>query len=175
MSQDSDELRDELSRAVFPRYEVGEEIGCGGAAFVFRGRDTADGSAVAFKVLKRSWATLLGPSRFLREIRFLSNLHHPGILPLLHSDHSELLFYFVMPLVDGETLQARLVREPQLTLDLVRRVVTQVAAAIDYAHDAGVIHRDIKPSNLFLSRERVLLADFGIAKDLAPLPDESTT
>jgi serine/threonine protein kinase len=80
---------------------VGEEIGCGGAAFVFRGRDTADGSAVAFKVLKRSWATLLGPSRFLREIRFLSNLHHPGILPLLHSDHSELLFYFVMPLSTG--------------------------------------------------------------------------
>jgi serine/threonine-protein kinase len=65
-------------------------------------------------------------------------------------------------------LQARLVREPQLPLDLVRRVVTQVAAAIDYAHDAGVIHRDIKPSNLFLSEERVLLADFGIAKNLVP-------
>jgi serine/threonine-protein kinase len=175
VSKDSDELREELQRVVSPRYEVREEIGHGGMAFVYRGSDREDGRALAFKVLKRQYATLLGPTRFLREIRLHSHLHHPGILPLLHSGHAGGLFYFIMPLVDGETLQARLDREPQLPLELVRRVVTQVAAALDYAHDAGVVHRDIKPSNLFLSGGQVLLADFGIAKDLFPPEEESTT
>lgn len=175
VSDDSDGLREELRRAVSPRYEVGEEIGRGGMAFVYRGWATTDRRAVAFKVLKRHYAAVLGPARFLREIRLLSNLHHPGILPLLDSGQCEALFYFVMPLAEGETLQARLEREPQLPLPVVQRVITQVAAALDYAHDAGVLHRDIKPSNLFLSGEQTLLADFGIAKDLTPTEEESTT
>ena len=74
-------------------------------AFVFRGWDTTEQRAVAFKVLKRHYASAVGPSRFLREIRLLTQLHHPGILPLLDSGHTETLFYFVMPLVEGETLQ----------------------------------------------------------------------
>jgi serine/threonine-protein kinase len=175
VSNDSDDLREELRRAVSPRYEVGEEIGYGGMSFVYRGCDTTDHHAVAFKVLRRDYASVLGPARFLREIRLLSQLHHPGILPLLDSGHSDSLFYFLMPLVEGETLEARLKREPQLPLDMVRSVVTQVAAALEYAHDAGVVHRDIKPSNLFLSGDQVLLADFGIAKDLAPREGEITT
>ena len=174
-SDESRELREELQRAVHPRYRVDHEIGHGGMAFVFKGWDTADARAVAFKVLKRQHAAVLGSTRFLREIRLLSQLHHPGILPLLDSGHAGSLFYYVMPLVDGETLHARLQREPQLTVDLVRQVVTQVAAALDYAHDAGIIHRDIKPSNLFLSGAQVLVADFGIAKDLSPAEEESAT
>ena len=80
-----------------------------------------------------------------------------------------------MPLVEGETLEVRLRRERQLTFDMVCSVVTQVAAALDYAHDAGVIHRDIKPSNLFLSGDRALLADFGIAKEVVRREGEATT
>jgi hypothetical protein len=172
---DSSGLLEELRHAVSPRYVVGDEIGRGGMAFVYRGRDTGDQRSVAFKVLRPELGTVMGSVRFLREIRLLSQLHHPGILPLLDSGGSGHLFYCVLPLVDGETLQARLQREPQLTLDLVRSVVTQVAAALDYAHDAGIIHRDIKPSNLFLSGDRVLVADFGIAKDLVPLDGDVTT
>lgn len=175
MSTDSDDLREELRRAVSTRYEVEQEIGRGGMSFVFQGRERASGRAVALKVLRREYASTLGPARFLREIRLHSQLHHPGILPLLDSGHSDNLFYFVMPLVEGETLEARLHREPQLTLDMVRSVVTQLAAALDYAHDAGVVHRDIKPSNLFLAGEQVLVADFGIAKDLLPPDGEITT
>lgn len=175
MSNDSNSLRDQLRRGLSPRYEVGEEIGRGGMAFVYRGRDVETGQAVAFKVLRRDYATLMGPARFLREIRLLSQLHHPGILPLLDSGHIDDLFYFLMPLVEGETLEARLKHEPQLTLETVRSIVTQIASALDYAHDAGVIHRDIKPSNIFLSGGRVLVADFGIAKDLIPREGDSTT
>ena len=174
VSHDSDLLRDELQRAVSHRYQIGDEIGRGGMAFVYQGLDTSDGRAVAFKVLRHEFA-VTRPSRFLREIRLLTQLHHPGILPLLDSGHTETLFYFVMPLAEGETLQARLEREPQLPLELVRSIVSQVAAALDYAHEAGVVHRDIKPSNLFLCGSQVLLADFGIAKDVTPRDGESTT
>ncbi|MEZ0335232.1 MAG: protein kinase, partial [Gemmatimonadales bacterium] len=142
---------------------------------VYRAWDTVDLRTVAIKVLKHQYATVLGPTRFLREIRLQTQLHHPGILPLLDSGRSDTLFYFTMPLVEGETLQARLEREPQLPLDTVRQILSQVAAALDYAHDAGVLHRDIKPSNLFVCGDRTLIADFGIAKDLTPSEQESTT
>jgi tRNA A-37 threonylcarbamoyl transferase component Bud32 len=175
VSTDSDSLRDALRHAVAPRYEVEHEIGRGGMAFVYRGCDSADHGPVAFKVLRPEYAASLGATRFHREIRLLSQLHHPGILPLLDSGSAGTLTWFVMPLVEGETLQARLRREGQLTFDLVQSVVTQVAAALDYAHDAGVIHRDIKPSNLFLAGDRVLVADFGIAKDVLRHDAETTT
>jgi tetratricopeptide (TPR) repeat protein len=174
-STDSEGLREALRHAVSPRYQVEDEIGRGGMAFVYRGCDTADHRLVAFKVLRPEFATAMGSVRFLREIRLLAQLHHPGILPLLDSGGSDRLFYLVLPLVEGLTLQARLQREPQLTLDLARSVVSQVAAALDHAHDAGIIHRDIKPSNLFLVGDRVLVADFGIAKDLIPREGDITT
>ncbi len=172
---DSQESREALQRAVFPRYQVADEIGRGGMAFVYRGWDTTEQRAVAFKVLRRHLGLAVGPSRFLREVRLLTQLHHPGILPVLDSGHTETLYYFVMPLVEGDTLHARLEREPQLPLDQVQQIVSQAAAALDYAHDAGIIHRDIKPSNLFLSAGQTVIADFGIAKDLSPTADESTT
>jgi tRNA A-37 threonylcarbamoyl transferase component Bud32 len=175
VTDDSRELHEELQRAVFPRYQVGEEIGRGGMSVVFRGWDTAEMRSVAIKVLKQQYSTVLGPTRFLREIRLQTQLQHPGILPLLDSGRSDGLLYYTMPLVEGETLQARLAREPQLPLDTVRQILSQVAAALDYAHEKGVIHRDIKPSNLFVTGDRTLLADFGIAKDLSQSEQDSTT
>src|SRR5512147_2237354 len=131
-------LRDELQHAVSPRYSLGEEIGHGGMAIVFRGWDTEQGRPVAIKVLRQEFAAAIGSGRFQREIRVLTELDHPGILPLLDSGETEQLHYYMMPLVEGETLEARLEREPQLPLEAARRIITQVAAALDYAHDRGV-------------------------------------
>ena len=89
---DSNESREELQRAVFPRYQVAEEIGRGGMAFVYRAWDTTGQRAVAFKVLKRHLVAALGTSRFLREVRLLTQLHHPGILPVLDSGHTDGLY-----------------------------------------------------------------------------------
>jgi serine/threonine-protein kinase len=144
-------------------------------AVVFGGRDTTTTRAVAIKVIRHEFAAALGRARFQREIRLLSELNHPGILPLIDSGEAGTLLFYMMPLVEGETLQARLEREPQLPLDTARRITTQIAVALDYAHDRGVVHRDIKPSNLFVSGDRVLVADFGIAKELTPPPGEITT
>ena len=74
--------------------------------------------------------------------------------------------FYVMPLVQGESLRERLAREGQLSLDTVTAITSQVAAALDYAHKRGVVHRDVKPDNLLLSDDQVYLADFGIASAL---------
>ena len=109
---------------------------------------------------------------FLSEIRTTARLQHPHILPLLdsgevrvgHNEHSgPALLYYVMPLVTGETLRARLDRERQLPIPEAVRIAREVASALDYAHRQNVIHRDIKPENILLHDGQAMVADFGIA------------
>jgi serine/threonine protein kinase len=116
------------------------------------------------KVLRTEVAAALGATRFLAEIRTTARLQHPHILPLLDSgDAGNGLLYYVMPVVTGETLRARLDRETQLPLADVLRIADQVASALDYAHRQGVVDRDIKPENILLHEGQALVADFGIA------------
>ena len=91
-------------------------------------------------------------------------MQHPHILPLLDSGEADGLLYYVMPLVTGETLRARLERERQLPNTDALRIAREVASALDYAHRHGVIHRDIKPENILLHDGSALVADFGIAR-----------
>src|SRR5207244_2913802 len=83
--------------------------------------------------------------------------------------------YYVMPFVEGESLRDRLNREKQLSVEETLRITAQVAEALDYAHGRGVIHRDIKPENILLESGRVMLADFGIARALSAVNDETLT
>jgi serine/threonine protein kinase len=152
-----------LNGALGGRYRIEHELGQGGMATVYLADDLRHERKVAFKVLKPELAAVVGAERFLAEIKTTANLQHPHILPLFDSGTADSFLFYVMPFVEGETLRDRLEREKQLPIEEAVRIATDVAEALDAAHEQGVIHRDIKPANILLSRGRPLVADFGIA------------
>jgi eukaryotic-like serine/threonine-protein kinase len=145
------------------RYRIERELGAGGMATVYLAHDLKHDRDVAIKVLHPDLGAALGSERFLTEIRTTARLQHPHILPLLDSGDADGLLYYVMPLVTGETLRARLERETQLPIDDAIAIAREVADALEYAHTLGVIHRDIKPENILLQNGHAVVADFGIA------------
>ena len=157
------DLAARLSAALEGRYRVEREVGEGGMATVFLATDIRHDRRVALKVIRAEVAELLGPERFLREIRIAARLDHPNILALYDSGDAGGLLYYVMPYVDGESLRDRMTREGQLPIGDALRLAAQVADALAYAHKQGVVHRDIKPENILLSGGHAKLADFGIA------------
>ncbi|HWN82966.1 MAG TPA: protein kinase [Candidatus Udaeobacter sp.] len=157
------------------RYDILDELGHGGMATVYRARDRRHGRDVAVKVMLPAVAASIGAGRFLSEIEIAARLQHPQIVPVFDSgnDHGQL--YFVMPLIEGESLREKLVRERQLPVSEAVRLVREVAEALEYAHSQGVLHRDLKPENILLSRGHALLSDFGIARAPASAGSEGTT
>ena len=154
-----------------PAYRVERELGRGGMATVYLARDLRHDRLVALKVLHPELAGTLGPDRFLREISIAARLQHPNILPLFDSGTTEspdglARPFYAMPFVPGESLRGRLTRETQLGMDEALRITDEVASALSYAHEQGVVHRDIKPENVLLGTGQALVADFGIAKAL---------
>ncbi len=152
-----------LVDALGDRYRVEGELGVGGMATVYLAHDLKHERDVAIKVLHPDLGAALGGERFLSEIRTTARLQHPHILPLLDSGDANGLLYYVMPLVNGETLRARLSREKQLPIDDAVLIAREVADALSSAHALGIIHRDIKPENILLQGGHALVADFGIA------------
>jgi DNA-binding SARP family transcriptional activator len=145
------------------RYLIeGEITRAGGMARVFVARDLKIDRRVAVKVLAAE-PTEEGRARFLQEIRITARLSHPHILPLHDSGEVSGRLYYVMPFIEGETLRDRLERDRELPLDTALTIARQAAAALAYAHEAGVVHRDVKPENILLHDGEVLVADFGIA------------
>jgi len=152
-----------LTTALVDRYRIERELGQGGMATVYLAHDLKHDRDVAIKVLHPDLGAALGGERFLSEIRTTARLQHPHILPLLDSGNASGLLYYVMPLVTGESLRARLERERQLPIAEAVRIAREVASALDYAHRQNVIHRDIKPENILLHDGQAIVADFGIA------------
>ncbi len=153
-----------LRAALADRYRLEHELGQGGMATVYFAHDLKHDRDVALKVLHAEFGAAVGADRFLAEIRTTARLQHPHILPLLDSgDAGNGLLYYVMPLVTGETLRARLDRERQLPIADAVRIAREVASALDYAHRQNVIHRDIKPENILLHDGQAIVADFGIS------------
>jgi serine/threonine protein kinase/Tfp pilus assembly protein PilF len=154
------------ANALADRYRIERELGRGGMATVYLARDLRHERQVAIKVLRPELAAAIGPERFLREIAITAQLDHPHILPLLDSGRAgpEPFLYYVMPLVEGESLRDRLDRERQLPLGAAIQIAREVAGALSYAHSRGVIHRDIKPENILLADGHARVADFGIAR-----------
>lgn len=164
-------------RLVADRYAIERELGRGGYATVYLAQDTDAKCAVALKVLREEFSGSRHAERFAIEIRLQREFSHPHILHVLDAGESAGRPYYVMPYVDGETLQDRLKRERRLPLEDVCRIGLALCDALGYAHDRQVVHRDVKPANVMLAGARVYLADFGIAKALRPLPGQphSTT
>ncbi len=162
------ELSQRLTAALTGRYRIERELRRGGMATVFLAHDLKHDRRVALKVLDPEVAADIGPERFLREIRTTANLTHPHVLPLHDSGVADGLLFYVMPFVEGESLHDRLAREKQLSIEEALRIAREVADALDYAHQQGVVHRDIKPGNILLEGGHAVVADFGIAKAAAP-------
>jgi serine/threonine-protein kinase len=166
----TDPLLDRLVAAVGAQYLVDAEIGRGGMAVVYRATDVRLNRRVAIKLLPPELAFNADVrERFLREAQTSAQLTHPHIVPIYTVDEREGMVYFVMALVDGESLAQRLAREPQLPIDDARRILADVADALSYASSRGVVHRDVKPDNIMLERGtgRAVVTDFGIARAAA--------
>ena len=153
-----------LNAALEGRYHIERQLGEGGMATVYLARDLRHNRQVALKVLKPDLAAAIGAERFLAEVNTTANLQHPHILPLHDSGEAGTFLFYTMPYVDGETLRQRLDRERRLSEEDAVRITTDIADALQLAHERGVVHRDIKPSNILLSRGKALLSDFGIAR-----------
>ena len=164
-----------LRDALADRYPIERALGRGGMATVYLARDVKHHRPVAVKVLHPELTAGLGTERFLREIRIEAALQHPHILPLHDSGEADGFLYYVMPYMSGESLRQRLTREGRLSLEDALGIAADVADALGYAHEHGVVHRDIKPENILLSNGHALVADFGIAKAVELAGDSKLT
>ncbi len=157
------DVRQRLGAALNDQYELGEALGSGGAATVFRARERKHDRSVVLKVLQPGVAAIIGPARFAEEVRIAARLAHPHILPLIDSGEADGLRYYVMPYVGGETLRDRL-REGPLPVATAITLLRDIADALSHAHAAGVVHRDLKPENVLCVGGHAFLLDFGVAQ-----------
>ncbi len=169
------DIADQLRQSLQDRYTIQRQLGAGGMATVWLAEDLKHHRRVAIKVLRPELAASLGSERFLREIETTASLRHPHILPLYDSGEAGGFLFYVMPLVEGESLRDRLAREKQLPIDDALRIAREVADALSYAHARGVIHRDIKPENILLESGHAVVADFGIARAVRAAEVETLT
>ncbi len=162
-----DDLLEQLRGALGSAYEIERELGGGGMSRVFAATDRALARRVAIKVVLPELAGGVDAERFRREIQVAASLQHPHIVPLLNTGAAGDLLYYIMPLVEGESVRARLTRQGELPLDECVRLLREIADALAYAHAHGIVHRDIKPDNILLAGRHAQITDFGIARALS--------
>ncbi len=164
---ESNLLRDRVTAAVGDLYLIEQEVGRGGMAVVYAAEDVRLQRPVALKVLPPELA-FRGDvrERFVREAQTAARLNHPHIVPIYAVHEEGGLVCFAMALVKGESLAARIAREPRPTFEYIAHMLEQVADALAYAHACGVVHRDVKPDNVLIDTEsgRPMVTDFGIAR-----------
>jgi tetratricopeptide (TPR) repeat protein len=150
------------------RYEIEAELGHGGMGRVFRAHDRELKEKVAIKtVLSQSAVGSSEEERLLREVQISRKISHPNVVRVYDLGRFEGGIFVTMELLEGETLERLLERRRQFSLDETRSLLADVAAALDAAHDLGVVHRDLKPSNLMLTPRRLKVLDFGLARTTA--------
>ncbi|HTI63938.1 MAG TPA: protein kinase [Gemmatimonadaceae bacterium] len=159
-------LREQLQQTLSTSYTLERELGGGGMSRVFLATETALGRKVVVKVLSPELTAGVNLDRFKREIQVAANLQHPHIVPVLTTGQTDGLPYYTMPFVEGESVRARLTRGP-LTITESVSILRDLARALAYAHERGVVHRDIKPDNVLVSGGSATVTDFGIAKAIS--------
>ncbi len=168
-------MHEGLESALATRYRLDRELGRGGMATVYLAMDLRHDRKVALKVLHTELSSALGSDRFLREIKLAARLNHPHIIPLFDSGDAAGYLYYVMPVIEGESLRDRLLREGKIPLEESLNLVRGIASALDYAHRQDVVHRDIKPENIMLQDGEAIVMDFGIAKALSLAAGDTLT
>src|SRR5215203_5121062 len=165
----------------FGPYEIVAPIGAGGMGEVYRARDTRLDRTVAVKVLPGAFAADSDSrQRFEQEARVIAALNDPHICTIHDVGRHGELDYLVLEFLEGETLEDRLRRPPDLGIDEALDIAIQIGTAVDRAHRAGIVHRDLKPANVMLVRRggpasapHVKLLDFGVAaRTGAPRPTQ---
>ncbi|HMA01512.1 MAG TPA: serine/threonine-protein kinase, partial [Gemmatimonadaceae bacterium] len=145
------ELQERLQASLGDAFRIERELGGGGMSHVFLARETALGRQVVIKVLPPEMSAAVNIERFRREIQLAASLQHPHIVPVHTAAQVGDLFYYTMPLVEGESLRAKLAREGELPVNETIKILMDVADGLAYAHARGVVHRDIKPDNILIS------------------------
>jgi hypothetical protein len=156
----------DLAGKTLGKYHIGQEIGRGGMGAVYKGYDPTLNRTVAIKILAPHliWEKRF-INRFVREARTVAKLSHPNIVSIHDVGVQDGIYYLVMAFVEGETLGHLLAREGALPPRRAVAILAQIARALDFAHQRGVVHRDVKPGNVLLEAgQRVVLTDFGIAR-----------
>jgi eukaryotic-like serine/threonine-protein kinase len=161
------DLAERLQASLGDTYRIERELGGGGMSHVFLAQETALGRSVVVKVLPPEMSASVNIERFRREIQLAASLQHPHIVPVLAAGQSGDLLYYTMPLVEGESLRAKLAREGEMPVSDAIRVLRDVVDALAYAHARGVVHRDIKPDNVLISGQHAVVTDFGVAKAMS--------
>ena len=161
------DLREQLQATLSGAYTLERELGGGGMSRVFVADEVRLGRKVVVKVLSPELAAGISAERFEREIRTAASLQQANIVPVLATGDTNGLPYYTMPFVEGESLRRRMSEQPPITISDTLRILGDVARALQYAHDRGIVHRDIKPDNVLLSGGTAVVTDFGIAKALA--------
>jgi serine/threonine-protein kinase len=169
-------ISERLASALGGSYTIERELTGGGMALVFVADDHDLDRKVVIKILPPEMAASVSAERFRREILTVARLQHPHIVPVLKAGDLDGLPYFVMPYVDGESLDVTLRRRHTLGVREALGIMKDVARALAFAHERNVVHRDIKPGNILVAEDGALkVGDFGIAKAAFVSGDITTT